>query len=280
MDLLAKVNQTLSGRTALLKLLPFSIEELESKKLSYQIDEYLLNGFYPRIYDKKLNPTKTYKDYFEIYIQRDLRKLINIKDLRLFRKFVRLCAGRIGQVFSTSSLSNEVGVSTPTINSWISILEASYVIFLLEPYYENIGKRLIKSPKLYFVDVGLASYLLGIENGVQLERDPLHGALVENLVIGELIKERFNLGLDQNLYFYRDNHGNEIDALFKAGHELVPFEIKSAQTFNRGFLKQLEYMAKIFPAKIKKGYLVYTGAVEQKMDKFLLLNYKNVYKTI
>ncbi|MFH1429560.1 MAG: ATP-binding protein [Candidatus Margulisiibacteriota bacterium] len=275
-ELAAGINQSLAGRTALLKLLPLTVNEIESARKKYSIDEYLVNGFYPRIYDKKIDPTQTYKDYFETYVQRDLKQLINIKDLMSFRKFVKLCAGRTGQIFIASTLANEVGVSVPTINSWISILEASYIIFLLEPYYENIGKRLIKSPKIYFYDVGLASYLLGIENTVQVSRDPLRGALVENLVILELIKNRFNQSKDHNLFFYRDKHKNEIDVIIKSGHEIIPVEIKSSSTFHVDFLKGIDYISKIIPDRIKSSYVVYTGNIEQTIHSTSLINYKHL----
>lgn len=280
LDLRAKVNQSLAGRTALLKLLPLSIEELSLAGINSSADEYLLKGFYPRIYDKHLNPTETYKYYFETYIQRDLRQLINIKDLRVFRKFVKLCAGRAGQIFVSSTFANELGVSVPTINSWISILEASYIVFLLEPYHENIGKRLTKSPKLYFYDVGIASYLLGISDKLQLERDPMRGHLIENLVVIELLKKRYNRCLDHNLFFYRDSNQNEIDVIYKSGNELIPFEIKSSQTYNSDFLKGLNYIVKIFPNRIKQGYLVYTGKNEQELKMFKLVNFRNVFKYI
>jgi predicted AAA+ superfamily ATPase len=160
------------------------------------VDDWLLHGFYPRIYDQKLDPNKAYRNYFETYIERDLRQLIQIKDLHLFQKFIRLCAGRTGQLLNVSSLSNDVGVSVFAVSAWLAILQASYVVFLLEPYFENVGKRLIKAPKLYFYDVGLATYLLGVGDKRQLERHPLRGNLFENLVVQELVKNRYNRGLD------------------------------------------------------------------------------------
>ncbi len=277
-ELDAKITQTLAGRTAILKLLPFTIKELQKLSENTAIDKLLLNGFYPRIHDQNLNPTKAYKNYYETYIQRDLRQLINIKNLRLFKKFVKLCAGRIGNIFIASNLSNEVGVSVPTIQSWLSILEASYIVFLLEPYYSNIKKRLIKSPKLYFYDTGLAAYLLGIETVTQIQRDPLRGALIENLVLMEMIKKRYNSGLDHNLYFYRDSHNNEIDILYKSADCITPFEIKSADTYNKEFLKNLNYIEKIIPDKIKNKYLVYTGDIEQNIGNVNLINFKNISK--
>ena len=267
------ITQSLAGRTAILTLLPFSFGELDRINNRFSIDEYLLHGFYPGIHDRKLEPVTAYKNYFETYIQRDLRQIVNIKDLRTFQKFVRLCAGRIGQLYSASGISNDLGVSVPTINSWVSILAASYIVFLLEPYHENIGKRLIKSPKLYFYDVGLASYLLGIETIVQMERDPLRGNLFENMVIAELIKKRLNKGLDHNLFFYRDSNGNEVDILYKQANRFTPVEIKAASTYTSDFLKGIVKLRKQAPA-MSDGYIIYTGTQEAKVEGIQLLHYK------
>lgn len=279
-DLHSKISQSLAGRTAILYLLPFTINELSKMKSDFTVDEYLLYGFYPGIHDKKQDPNIAYKNYFQTYIERDLRQIVNIKDLNLFQKFVRLCAGRIGQVFSASSLSNDIGVSVPTINSWISILKASYILFTLEPYSANIGKRLIKSPKLYFYDVGIASYLLGIENINQLSRDPLRGNLFENMVILEMLKTRFNIGRDHNLFFYRDSNKNEVDVLYKKGNQLIPVEIKSAETFTKDFLKGLEYIKKVFPENIENSYILYAGDFEQQIENSHLINFKNTSSII
>jgi len=278
--LLNSLTQSLAGRTVLLKLLPLTINELEKQTGGANTDDYLLNGFYPAIYGDRLNPSITYRSYYETYIERDLRQLIHIKDLLQFQRFVRLCAGRVGQVFNASSLANEVGTSAVTIKSWLSILQASYIVMLLPPYFENFGKRLIKAAKLYFYDVGLATYLLGIESTQQLARDPLRGALFENMVLMELIKTRTNRGLDPQFHFYRDNHQNEIDILFKRGSDLLPVEIKSAQTFHADFLKGLRYLQKIMPERFKEGYLVYDGQIEQKIDTFDLVNFRRAAPVI
>ena len=279
-DLFNSISQSLAGRTAILTLLPFSFNELDSINSTFSADEYILHGFYPGVHDRKLEPVKAYKNYFETYIQRDLRQIVNIKDLRIFQKFVRLCAGRIGQLYSASGLSNDLGVSVPTVNSWISILEASYVVFLLEPYHENIGKRLIKSPKLYFYDVGLAAYLLGIETVTQMERDPLRGNLFENMVIAELVKKRFNRGLDHNLFFYRDSNGNEVDILFKQANLFFPAEVKAASTFNRDFLRSLLHVRKQRVPLGNDSYIIYSGIQEMKVEGVQLLNFKKCGKVI
>ncbi len=276
LSLHSAISQSLAGRAALLTLLPLSIKELQRNGMVLSVDNQILTGGYPRIYQEHLNANRMYADYYRTYIQRDVRQMINIKDLSLFEKFIKLCAGRIGSLFEASSLANEVGVSGHTIKNWLSILEASFIIFRLQPYFENFGKRVIKSPKLYFCDVGLASYLLGIENVKQLNRDPLHGALFENLVILELMKYRFNQGKDSNLYFYRDNHQNELDVVIKYGHELIPIEIKSAQTFHTSFLKNLKFYKKILQDRVPVGYLIYNGVNEQVIGDFSVLHYPNI----
>ncbi len=273
--MLDKITQSLAGRTVILKLLPFSIAEIKAVTTDFTTDAFLYHGFYPGIYVNQLNPTIAYRSYFETYIERDLRQLSQVKDLMLFQKFVRLCAGRIGQIFNAHQLSNEVGVSVPTIKSWLSLLQTSYIVFLLPPYFENIKKRLIKSPKLYFYDVGLASYLLGIESPEQISRDPLRGNLFENLVLSELIKTRINKGLDMNLYFFRDQHQNEVDVVFKRGSLFTTAEIKSAQTFTSHFLKGLLYFRKLFPQRIENEFLIYDGDLEQDVQGIHVLNYRS-----
>jgi len=273
-ELMETVTQSLAGRTALLCLLPLSINELKTANIQYTIDQHLLKGFYPRVHAENLDPTKAYRNYYQTYIERDLKALIHLRDINHFQKFVRLCAGRVGQIFNASALASEVGVSVPTINSWISILQESYVIFLLQPYYANIRKRLTKSPKLYFYDVGLAAYLLTIENERQMSRDPLRGALFENMVVMELVKYRFNRGQDHNLYFFRDERHHEIDAVIKTGNMLTGVEIKSSATFHADFLKGLKYFEKLFKSKVSKSFVIYTGD-EHLGKEFMVLNYEN-----
>ena len=273
-ELMESVTQSLAGRTALLCLLPLSIQELKTAGLRGAPDEYLLKGFYPRVHAESLDPTKAYRSYYQTYIERDLRALIHLRDLSLFQKFVRLCAGRVGNIFNASALASEVGVSVPTIHSWISILRESYIIFLLQPYYANVKKRLIKSPKLYFYDVGLAAYLLGIENERQMSRDPLRGALFENMVVLELVKYRVNRGLDENLYFFRDERRHEVDAVIKTGRALTAVEIKSSATFHADFLKGLKYFEKLFKTKTARPIVIHAGD-EYQGKEFMVLNYQN-----
>ena len=201
-QLLDKVNQSLAGRTAILKLLPFSMGEIKSAVQKMSLDELLLKGFYPRIYDEKLEPHYALSFYFETYVERDVRSLLHVKDLSSFQKFVRFCAGRVGQLLNLSSLGNEAGISHTTAREWLSLLEASYIVFLLPPYHKNYNKRVTKAPKLYFYDVGLASYLLGIENVKQMQRDPLRGHLFENLIVIEFLKNRYERVENSNLSFF------------------------------------------------------------------------------
>lgn len=275
-ELRQELSQSLAGRTALLTLLPFSLQELTNANFNLNLDEQLLTGFYPRIYKDSLLPTEAYRNYIQTYLERDLRQLINVKDLSNFQRFMKLCAGRVGQILNKNSLSNDLGVSNITIDNWISILEASHIIIRLQPYFENFGKRIIKSPKLYFTDPGLAAYLLDIENVTQMSRDPLRGNLVENLVLLELIKYRYNKGLDHHLYFYRDQHKNEVDFIFKYGHILIPIEVKSAETISFDFFKGLKFFKKLIENRFEKGFLIYSGENMQKFEDFSIINYRNI----
>lgn len=270
------ITQSLAGRTALLTLLPLSIQELKMSNISFALDELLLNGGYPRIYKDQLNPTIAYKNYFQTYIERDVRQIINVKNLALFQKIIKICAGRVGQILSYEGMVNDVGISANTIKEWISVLEASFIVFRLEPYFENFGKRLIKSPKIYFTDVGFVSYLLNIENISQIQRDPLRGHLIENLVILELMKARFNMGIDHHLYYYRDQAGHEVDVIYQKGHQLVPIEIKAASTYHTSFLKNLHYFSELSPSRVEQSYLVYTGDLEHTVESTKVVNYQNI----
>jgi len=274
------IAQSLAGRTAVLHLLPMSLSELAAANQEDTLDALLLKGCFPRIYHDRLDPTKAYNGYVQTYLERDVRQMLEVKNLHAFRKFITLCAGRIGQVFNKESMANEVGVSSKTIAHWLSILEASYIIFLLPPYFENIGKRLIKSPKLYFCDVGLAAYLLGIETTTQMSRDPLRGQLFENLVILELIKKRWNQGLEHRLHFYRDSNQNEVDVLYQTGHHVIPIEIKSSKTFHASFGRALAYLKRIMPERVVHATVVYAGDAEQRVSDMRLLNYAHAARAL
>ena len=274
-NLMSGVTQSLAGRTAIFKLFPFNMSEL-GKLNESKINQTLYKGFYPRIWSSDVLPTKVYSDYIESYIERDLRQIVNIKDLDKFRTFIRLCAGRVGQVFIASHLANEIGVSVHTINSWVSILETSYIIFQLPPFHANINKRLIKSHKLYFYDVGLASNLLRIQMPDQLDSHPLRGALFENLVVTDIIKSRRNKGFMDNFFFYRDSNQNEVDLIIDNLLTIDAVEIKSSETFNKGLLKGLDYILNIFPDKTKQTYLCYAGLQEMQIMNHQLVNFRNI----
>ena len=258
-ELLETISQSLAGRTALIKLLPFTFcEAYGSRKRPPSLDKVIYTGFYPRIFDKKLNPTEAMSFYINTYVERDLRMLINVKDLSKFEIFLRLCAGRTGQILNLSSIGNDCGVNHATIKSWIAVLEASYIVKLLRPYYKNFNKRLVKSPKLYFLDTGLASFLLDIQNETQLKTHPLKGHLFESFVISELLKSRFNVGKTDNLYYFRDNIGNEVDLVCDDGYKINQMEIKSGQTISSDFFKGLKYFSAL-NKDISHSYLIYGG---------------------
>lgn len=259
LELRAAITQSLAGRTGILHLLPLSLAELTAADIRFNdFAEYIHHGFLPRIYDQQQRPYTAYANYYQTYVERDVRQLINLKDANVFEKFIKLLAGRVGQIINYQSLANDVGVDSKTVKQWLSILEASFIVFTLPPYFENFGKRVIKSPKYYFTDTGLLSYLLDIEKPSQVARDPLVGSLFENLVVLEALKTRYNQGLPANLYFFRDYQGNEIDLLFKAGNQLTGVEIKAASTWNSSFKKGLLRFTET-NAALTRRYVVYSG---------------------
>ena len=275
-QLRAAITQTLAGRTGILYLLPLSIAELSAVEIQFDsFYEYVFHGFLPRIYDQKQRPHIAYANYYQTYVERDVRQLIQLKDATLFEKFIKLLAGRVGQLINYRSLSNDVGVDAKTIKQWLSIMEASFIIFKLPPYFENFGKRVIKSPKYYFTDTGLLSYLLDIEKAGQIARDPLIGNIFENLIVLEALKARYNQGLKSNLYFFRDSQGKEIDLLYKTGGQFSGIEIKSSSTWHEDFKQALLYFSKaIHP--LAKSYIVYSGENRTFSDGLAVLNYKDV----
>ncbi len=279
-ELMESISQSLAGRTALLKLLPFSFEELAAHEIKLSWDEYIYRGFYPRIYDKKLNPAQALADYYTTYVERDLRQIINVHNLNLFHKFVSLCAGRIGQILNISSLASDTGISHSTAHEWLSILKASYIIFTLEPYFANIGKRLIKSPKLYFYDTGLAANLLGIEEESHVTYHPLRGNLFENMAVMEILKFRFNRGKSSNLFFFRDSKGNEIDLFYTAADKIIPFEIKSAETIASDFFKGFTYFEKNIQSKNHGRFILYGGDREEVRNDVAVTNMKTIWKNL
>lgn len=253
------ISQSLAGRTALLRLLPFSLAEARQLSPLNTVESLLYTGFYPRIHDQKIHPTQALADYFETYVERDLRQLSELKNLSTFQRFVRLCAGRVGQLLNVQSLGNDAGVTHTTAREWLSLLEASYIVCLLNPFHGNLSKRLIKSPKLYFYDVGLAAYLLGIEQESQLITHPLRGNLFENCVIMEALKYRYNSGRTNNLNFYRDSNGQEVDLIYNIAQHPIPIEIKAGQTIAANFFKGLNHFQNLVPSMPYSPMLVYGG---------------------
>lgn len=277
LKLRAEISQSLAGRTAILRLLPLSISELLNEGIDFEKESLIFKGFFPRLYSEKVNTSRLLANYYETYIEKDVRQLINLKDVLQFQNFIKLLAGRVGQIVNHSSLANDVGISSTTVKEWLSILEASFIIFKLPPYYENFGKRVIKSPKYYFTDVGLLCFLLGIEKESQVTRDPLIGNIFENLVVIDLLKERYSAGKQPNLYFFRDSNGNEIDIVYKQGRNLVPIEIKSSSTFNSNFVKGIKKFQGLTNFATK-GYVIYAGDISSDKEDYSIINYKEISK--
>ena len=279
-ELLENISQSLAGRTALVRLLPFTLAEaygVECDNIS--LDHVLYTGFYPRIFDKKLNPGEAMQFYVNTYVERDLRLLINIKDLSKFEIFLKLCAGRTGQILNLSSLGNDCGVNHATIKNWISVLEASYIIKLLRPFYKNFNKRLIKSPKLYFLDTGLASFLLDINDEKQMNTHPLRGSLFENFVISEFLKNRFNNGQTDNLFFFRDNTGNEVDLICDHGQKTDAVEVKSSQTIAPDFFKGLRFFSKL-SGDIRNRIVIYGGDSSYVREDFHVTGWRDIGRVL
>ncbi|MEW6218863.1 MAG: ATP-binding protein [Thermodesulfobacteriota bacterium] len=261
LGLMSGISQSLAGRTAFMELLPFSLPELaRADKLPSDADTLILSGCYPPLYDRPVTPAAWFSAYVAAYVERDVRQLLNVHDLGAFQRFVRLCAGRTGHLLNLSSLATECGITHNTVKSWLSVLEASYLVWLLRPHHVSFNKRLVKMPKLYFLDTGLASWLLGIRTTTQLANHPLRGALFETMVLAELVKSRRNLGESGGLYFWRDSNGNEVDVIVELGDRLMPVEIKSGKTVNRDFFVGLERWQALAGSTALHPTLVYGGA--------------------
>ena len=262
--LLSGITQSLAGRAALLTLLPMTYGELQrAEKIGRDLDKILFDGAFPPIFDRELDPHPWHENYVRTYLERDVRQLINVQDLGTFQRFTRMCAGRTGQLLNLSSLANDCGITHNTANAWISVLEASYIVHLLPPHHQNFNKRMVKTPKLYFLDTGLAIWLLGIQSCEQLITHVQRGALFETWVISELLKTRFNAGKASNLYFWRDRSGHEVDLLIDHGTALSPLEIKSGQTINKDYFKGLEFWQKLAGEMAGQSWLVYGGDTRQ-----------------
>jgi len=259
------ITQSLAGRVGIINLFPLSMEELETNNLlSRDVDDVIFTGGYPRIYHENIPPELLYPSYTQSYIERDVRQLLNVGDLALFQKFVQLCAGRIGQLLNLEALGNECGITSKTAKKWITVLEASYIVFQLRPHHKNFNKRVTKTPKLYFYDTGLACSLLRITSKEMLAFHPLRAQLFECLIIADLYKQYSNLGMRSPLYFWRDKNGShEVDCIIDQGIRLVPVEIKSGQTIATDYFRGLLYWSNIAQTDSADGYIVYGGEFEQ-----------------
>ena len=257
-EMMETVSQSLAGRTAVARLLPFSLGELYGNAEDLSLDKVLYTGFYPRIHDQHLNPSEALSFYISTYLERDVRQILSVTDLSRFETFLRLCAGRTGQLLNMQSIGNQCGITHNTVKSWLTVLQASGIIKLLQPWHANIGKRLVKSPKLYFLDTGLACFLLGIHKIEHLQGHPLRGALFETLIISEAYKQKNHTGLPEQLWFYRDSNGNEVDLLTGTEQALNAYEIKSSMTVSADFFKGLTVLERNLGA-LKSKSIIYAG---------------------
>ncbi len=277
--LLSNITQSLAGRVGLVQLLPFSLQELQEGGVPVtSLGDLLWRGLYPPIHDRSLAPEQWFANYLMTYVERDVRQLIEVQNLSLFQRFLKLCAARCGQLLNMTSLGNDCGVSHKTVAAWLSVLEAGYVVFLLQPHHQNFGKRLVKTPKLYFHDTGLAAHLLGIHDEEHMAIHSARGALFENLVISELLKRRYNQGLTSNLYFWRNNTGEEVDVVVEHGDKLLPIEIKSGQTYNSDFLTGLNKWARYAGNAALPSQLVYGGDISMTRNAVAVHGWREMSK--
>jgi predicted AAA+ superfamily ATPase len=272
--LMEKVTQSLAGRAVLFNLLPLSLSEIRDRA-NEDTDMLLFNGGFPAVWSKNIPANDLIRNYYNTYIERDVRQLLKVKDMSKFQMFMRLCAGRTGSEFNATTLSGEIGVSYHTVQEWLSILEASFVVFRLQPFYQNIGKRLVKTPKIYFYDTALVCFLLAIENPQQLCTHPLRGAVFENFVVLEFLKKRFNDGKSSNLYFYRDSSQHEVDLLQDFGNKFNAYEIKSAKSFHSDFMKNLKFLKNLLGDNLIRTALIYDGETEIKSLENGTYNFRN-----
>lgn len=275
--LLNNITQTLAGRVALFKLLPFDFTELKSANLlNNSYAETAVKGFYPAIYTREIDPIVFYANYIQTYIEKDVTELLNIRDISLFRTFIGLCAARAGQLINMNALANECNISQPTAKAWLSILESSYIIFQMQPYYQNINKRLVKTPKIYFYDTGLLNHLLGIRKPEEMEQNRLKGNIFENMIIAEYIKKNNHLYLHQEYNFWQDSNGREVDLLIKTHNGFDIYEVKATQTISASLFKEMDYFEELFPNIQIKKTLIYGGTEDQQRTKYTVTSWKNI----
>jgi len=274
-QLFEKIRQSLAGRTALCTLLPFSMSELNDLKKARSWEELCWKGMYPRLHNRKIKPELFYPDYITTYIERDTRQIMNIKDLGQFRKFMSLCAGRTGQILNMLDIGNSLGIDNKTVKQWLGVLESCYIIYLLQPFYTNFNKRVIKAPKLYFYDTGIASFLLNIRNTNDLKNHFAKGALYENFVINELMKNCYNKRVQPFFHFFRDSNGNEVDLIIEQSNFTYAVEIKSAKTINDSFFKGLNYYVALSNKKVK-SICVYGGEEQHNYKGHAIIGWKGL----
>lgn len=279
-ELLGGLCESLPGRAGVFELLPMSYKESKERLADKDTNQILYDGLYPAICAGKNKAKLFYPSYVKTYLEKDVRDLLNIKNMMLFIKFMKLCAARVGSIFNATEVANEVGVDKKTITHWLSVLQASYLITLLPPYFENITKRLVKSPKLYFNDPGLACYLLDIESPKQLDRDKMRGNIFENYIVMEVIKHRYNQGLEGGVFFYRDSNQNEVDILLKQEGEITAIEVKSAMTYSSNFEKTLKQIGSWINVPVTNKVVVYTGDFENTAGEIKIINHKNLYQML
>lgn len=272
--LLQQSTQSMAGRAALFTLLPLSNAELAALTGDISDDTLLLNGGYPAVWGKGQARQAVYANYYNMYVERDVRQIVNVGDLRAFRNFVRMAAARVGTEFNATSISNAVGVTVKTAKAWLSVLEASYIAFTLSPFYENIGKRLVKSPKLYFYDTGLLCFMLGIETEQQLAVHPLRGEVFENHVVCEAMKGALNSARTPQMFFYRDRSQYEVDLLIQRGWNYEAYEIKSSTTFTTSFLAGLKYLKGLLGERLNRSAVVYAGDSGTVMTENAVINHR------
>lgn len=275
--LLSGITQTLAGRVAMVTLLPFSLGELQAAgRAPATLEALLFQGLYPPIYDRGLDASIWYKNYVASYIERDVRQLVNVHDLSTFQRFVRMCAARTGQLLNLSALAVDCGISHNTAGSWLSVLEASFLVHRLEPYHANFGKRLVKTPKLYFLDTGLAAWLLGVQDAAQLSIHPQRGPLFETWVVAELLKARFARAVGSNLFFWRDRGGHEVDVLIEQGTSVLPVEVKSGQTVQPDFLRGFNAWRDISGQCEGEAWLVFGGEREERRGGLRVIPWRRI----
>ena len=275
-ELLHGLCESLPGRAGVYELLPMTYHETVSTMGELSLDDFLYSGLYPAICSKKNKAKFFYPSYVKTYLERDVRDLLRIKDQMQFMKFMKLCASRVGSIFNASDIGAQLGIDNKTVSNWLSVLQASYLVTLLPPYYENISKRLVKSPKLYFNDPGLACFLLDIESPRQLERDKMRGAIFENYVVMEVIKHRYNRGLLNGVYFYRDSNRNEVDILLKEEGEITAIEVKSSMTYHTSFEDSISKLSDWIKTPVTNKMIVYTGDFENTTGNIKILNYRHL----